>query len=382
MEQDLFQNAIDRAQGQDDRGSRRWFLKLSGLGLSGLTLGSCGWRLGDTRYSTRVINGDPRQLYLYTWSGYIDDELLRNFQAETGRTNTTQVVFSSNEVMLATLQAGKASTFSIIYPSSYMVEKMVKRDYLLELDHSRIPNLENLFPQFRQSLSDPNNRYSVPIVWGTTGLIYNPDKVPEPPQDWDFLWKHKDKLARRMSLLEDSREVMGATLKMLGDSYNPTDKDKIRQAYEKLEVLKPAIANFSTDAWRDPLVVGDIWVAMAYSSDAASIVQQNPKLRYVIPAGGTSLWSDNLVIPKSAPNPDAAYEWINYTLQPNVAAGLVQRLSIATPNQAAVALLPPELRDNPLLFPPQSVRDRCESIAPLNPELTELVERYWMRLTS
>ncbi|MEB3292362.1 MAG: spermidine/putrescine ABC transporter substrate-binding protein [Synechococcales bacterium] len=364
------------------RWSRRRFLQYSGLGLSGMALTSCGWRLGDTRANAKVTQGDPRQLYIYTWSGYIDDELLASFQSETGRTNTIQVVFPSNEVMLASFQAGKANTYSIIYPSSYVVQKMVKKDYLIELDHSRIPNLDNLFPQFRQSPSDPNNRYSVPVVWGTTGLIYNPAKVPEPPQDWDFLWKYKDKLTRRMSLLEDAREVMGATLKMMGDSYNPTDLEKIRQAYEKLESLKPAITNFSTDAWRDPLVAGDLWVAMAYSSDAAAIVQQNPKLRYVIPQGGTSLWSDNLVIPKQAPNPDAAYEWITFTLQPTVAAGLVQRLSVATPNRAAIELLSPELRDNPLLFPPQSVLDRCETIAPLTPELTELVERYWTKLIS
>jgi spermidine/putrescine transport system substrate-binding protein len=121
---------------------------------------------------------------------------------------------------------------------------------------------------------------------------------------------------------------------------------------------------------------------MGYSADAMSVTVANPDLKYVIPSSGTSLWSDTMVIPKTAPNPDVAYAWINYVLQPSVAAQMTERLNFASPNQSAFDQLPAPLRNNEILFPPESLLTKCESVAPVKASIEELYEKYWTQLTS
>lgn len=348
--------------------------------LSGLTLSSCGWTLAEV-HPVQNRSGSTDELYVYTWSSYVDASLLEGFTAQTG-IKVIADTFDSNETMLATFQAGRGAVYSIIYPSDYTVEKMIELKLLQELDLTRIDGLDNILPKFQTSAYDPGNRYHVPISWGTTGLIYNSDKLNPPPSDWDYLWQNQQLLSRRMTLLNDTREVMGATLRSLSYSYNETNPQRIKQAYEKLRTLKPAIATFTTDAWRDQLLAGDLLLAMGYSADAMSVMRENPQLKYVIPSSGTSLWSDTVVIPKTAPNPDAAYAWINYLLQPAVASQVTERLFFATPNRAAYDQLPAPLRNNETLFPPESLLAKCESIAPVEPAIAELYEKYWTQLTS
>ena len=360
--------------------SRRRFLQTSIAGFSGMALSGCGWTLAKVQ-TEPVQRGTTDELHIYTWSNYVDQDLIDAFRSQTG-IKVISDVFDSNEVMLATFQAGKAGTYSIIYPSDYKVSQMVKLGYLSELDHSRLDGLRNILPRFQQSVHDPGNRFSVPVSWGTTGLIYNSEKLTEPPTDWDYLWKHKDQLTRRLTLMDDVREVMGAVLRSLGYSYNATDPQQIKQAYEKLQELKPAVTTFTTDAWRDQLLAGDLTIAMGYSADAVNVMTQNPKLKYVIPASGTSLWSDTMVIPKTAPNPEAAYTWISFMLQPEVAARVTERLSFATPNEAAFNQLPDKLKNNVALFPPRNLLDRSETLAPLDKSVLELYEKYWTKLTS
>lgn len=359
--------------------TRREFLQTSLAAMVASSLSSCGWTLAEVKTTPNTqISSDT--LYIYTWSGYTDQDLLNRFQQETGL-KVIADVFDSNESMLARLQAGGAGAYSVIYPSEYMVQQMVKLGLLTELNHSLIVGLEDLFPQFQNPVYDKNNRFSVPISWGTTGLIYNPKLLKQAPKDWNYLWQNQQDLSKRMTLLNDVREVMGAALKMLGYSYNSTDPEQIRQAYEELVKLRPAIASFTTDAWRPQMIVGDLLIAMCYSSDAAEIMSENEDLEYITPDSGSSLWTDTMVIPKSAPNPEGAYQWINFMLQPDVAAKLVDRLKFATPSELAYQKLPKTLRDDPTLFPPQSVIAKCESVDPLE-QVNELYERYWTQLTS
>lgn len=362
------------------RASRRRFLKLGAAGLSGLALSSCGWTLAKVQ-TDRVVASAANELHIYTWANYIDQDLINAFTDKTG-VKVIFDVFDSNETMLATFQAGKAGIYSIIYPTDYKVAQMTQLGYLSELDHSRLDALSNLAPRFRQLVHDPGNRFSVPVSWGTTGLVYNSEKLSEPPTDWSYLWQNKDKLTRRVTLMNDVREVMGATLRSLGFSYNSTNPDEIKKAFDRLMELKPAIATFTTDAWRDQMIAGDLLIAMVYSSDAILAMNENPKLKYVIPASGTSVWSDTMVIPKTAPNPDAAYAWIEFMLQPEVASKVTERLFFATPNQAAFEELPKDLQNNLSLFPPQTSLDQSESIAPLSRDVLELYDRYWTKLTS
>ena len=357
---------------------RRQFV--TGLaGLSGLSLTSCGWKLADVRASS-TTKGSRDQLYIYTWTQYTDEELLRTFSTQTG-IKVLADVYDSNDVMLAKLQAGGGGAYSVIYPSDYIVRKMVDKGLLTEINHDRLIGLDNLFPRFQNPTYDPHNRYSIPFAWGTTGLIYNSEKLKTPPEDWDYLWQNQEQLSKRMTLLNDVREVMGAVLRMLGYSYNSQNENEIKQAYEKLKILKGAIAAFDTDAWRNQIVAGDLLLAMCYSADGVKITQEYPKFKYVIPKSGSSLWTDTIVIPKSAPNPDGAYAWFNFILRSEVSAQITQRLSIATPNRSGFEELPKKIQNNSNLFPPESLLQKCERIAPLG-KIEEVYERYWTELTS
>lgn len=364
--------------------TRRQFLKrATSATLGSVALSGCGWTLAQVRPEAKgqgSSKGSSKQLYIYTWSSYTDQDLLDRFAKETGFTATADV-FDSNEAMLARIQAGSGSAYSIIYPSDYMVQKMVELDMLTQLDYSRITGIDRLDPRFINPEYDPGNLHNIPLSWGTTGLIYNKQKVQPLPEDWSYLWTHQQQLSKRMSLLNDVREVMGATLKMLGYSYNSTSPQQVREAYEKLAELKPNIASFTSDAWREQILSGDLLIAMCYSSDANEVITENENLQYIVPKSGATLWMDTLVIPKTAPNPEGAYAWINFLLKPDVAAQIGERLSFATPNKGAFDKLPTKVKNNQYLFPPNSVLQRCESIAPIG-KFSEVYDSYWTQLTS
>lgn len=356
---------------------RKFFQGLAAI--SSLSLNSCGWRLADVR-TTSKIQGSRDRLDIYTWTQYSDSQVMKTFNIQTG-IKVVADVYDSNEFMLAKLRAGGGGSYSIIYPSDYMVQKMTKLDLLKPVNHQKVMGLENLLPQFKNPTYDPKNQYSIPFAWGTTGFIYNSEILKTPPDDWDYLWQNKDILNKRMTLLNDIREVMGGVLKMLGYSYNSQDENAVKQAYEKLKELKGAIAAFDTDAWRNQILTGDLLLSMCYSGDAVNIIKENPKLKYVIPKSGSSLWTDTMVIPRTSGNIDGAYAWINFMLQPEIGAKMSDRLGMATTNQAGLELLPQDVQNNTTLFPPQSIIDKCDRITPLG-KIEELYERYWTELTS
>ncbi len=365
------------------RTSRRRFLQNAALSAAGLgltqSIGGCGWRLGNIRGP--ATGGNAQELFLYTWAQYVDQQLINDFQKQSGL-KTIPELYDSNEKMLAALQAGKGANFSILYPSEYFLPKLINAGLLAMLDHSRLENLDRLMPQFRHSIIDDENHYGIPFAWGTTGLIYNSEKIPEGISDWDYLWSNKEKLTRKMTLLDDSREVIGLALKSLGYSLNEENPDRIKKAYEKLVKLKPHLSRFATDGWQTLLATGDIWIGMGYSSDAGTLLKENPHLRYVVPKPGSSRWSDWMVIPKAAPNPDAAYQWMNYLLQEDIAANLALRLAVTTPNIAAVKRLPLEIQSNVVSYPPSDILARCEAMTSLSPAAEAIFDRYWIQLNA
>ncbi|MBI4784422.1 MAG: spermidine/putrescine ABC transporter substrate-binding protein [Oscillatoriophycideae cyanobacterium NC_groundwater_1537_Pr4_S-0.65um_50_18] len=373
--------------------ARRRFLKTSAAAASGLALANCARNLsnansgssptatGSPASSPSPAGGSASELYIYTWAGYTDDALIEGFREKTG----IQVVvdlYDSNEAMMAKMQAGGGSAYSIIYPSDYTVIEMVKSGMLTSLDKSRVEGLDALKPKWQNPVYDRGNAHSIPTIWGTTGLIYDPQKVGKSIDGWNYIWDNRKNLTRKVTLINDVREVLGATLRTLGYSYNTTNPDQIKKAFNKLVQIKPAIASFLTTGWEDQLASGDITVSMAYSQDAIALIDEKPNLKYIVPQTGSSVWTDTMVIPKSAPNPEAAYAWINYLLQPEIAAEMVKQLGIATPSQAAFDLLPQEIQKDVRRFPTEATLSKCEGIAPVPEKITEVYDQYWTRLTS
>lgn len=366
--------------------TRRRFLSLSAASMSSILLSNCARQIGQSPEGPAAgdassSSGGGQDLAVYSWANYSDQELIESFGQATGIQAQVDT-YDSNEVMLAKLQAGGGQNYSILFPSDYMVTQMVELEMLQPLDLTKLEGLDALMPQWQNPTYDPGNAHSVPATWGTTGFIYDPDRLGFEITGWEDLFANQDKLANKVTLINDVREVLGSVLKSQGDSLNATDLEQVEAAYEKLLAFKPAIANFITNGWEDQLASGDVLVAMAYSSDAQVLIAEQPNLVYVVPESGSSVWTDTIAIPKTAPNPEAAYAWINYFLNPENAVALVTRLRFATPNQATYDLLPADLQANRTLFPAPEILAKCEGIAPLPDAATQAYDQYWTQLTS
>lgn len=285
-------------------------------------------------------------------------------------------VYDSNEAMLAKLQAGGGAQYSVIYPSDYMVRQMIDMNLLTKLDQSKIQGLSGLMDRWQSPPYDPSNAHSIPYAWGTTGIIYNSNLVKTPPQDWNFFWDNKEALAGKFTLVDDVRETMGATLKSLGYSYNATDPAQIEAAYQKLLELKPSIAAFRTFGWEDQLISGDLAACMTYSTLGNLLPKDNPQLTYVIPQSGSSVWTDTVAIPASAPNLEAAYAWINYVLDPENAIYGVEKMNVITPNKLAYDKLPTEIKSDEKRYPTTQLLSVSEGITPVGKAL-DLYDKYW-----
>lgn len=367
--------------------TRRRFLQFSAAALSSIALANCQRSTSDPSTSpaasTEGGSGDATAsgpLYIYTWADYSNPEVYKRFTDKTG-IEVVADVYDSNEVMLAKMQAGGGEQYSILYPSDYMVRQMIELEVLAEIDKSRIQGYENLRDKWQDPPYDPGNTFSVPVSWGTTGFIYRNDLLDASPDDWEYLWDNKEQLSRKMTLLDDPRETLGGVLKSLGYSYNSTDEREIQAAYEKLRELKPDVRAFESFGWEDRLIAGDLVLCMTYSILGNALALDNPNLTYVIPQSGTSVWTDTMVIPKTAPNVDAAYAWINFMMEPENAAFAVEQLKFATPNKLAFEQLPDELKSNDKLFPTEEMLAKCEGIAPVG-AATDVYDRLWTELKS
>lgn len=366
--------------------TRRRFLQGSSAAIAAIALSNCRQNISEeesqnTAESVPPSSGaDTNRLHVYTWADYINAELAQAFTERTG-IDVVIDIYDSNETMLAKMQAGGGNAYSIIYPSDYMVQQMIELEMLTEIDKDRIEGLDNIFDKWQDPVYDPGNTFSIPFAWGTTGLLYNRELVSGTPDDWAYLWDNQSALAQRITLLDDVRETMGAVLKSLGYSYNSTDPDELEAAYDRLVELKPAIASFMSFGYEDALLGGDLAIVMAYSVDAIAATLEDDRIEYIVPSSGSSVWTDTMVIPTTAPNVDAGYQWINFNLDPVISQMNTEMLFNATPNKSAFDNLSDELKSNKDLFPPQEVLDRCEGIAPVG-DATALYDDYWTRITS
>jgi len=315
-------------------------------------------------------------LNIYNWTEYMPDSILRDFEDEFG-IRIVYDTYANNEEMLAKLLAGGLGQYDLIVPSDYMVGIMIEEGLLEEIDHSLIPNLVHIDKKYLDTPYDPGNRYSLPYLWGTTGIAYNTRYIKEPITSWNDLWNPA--YARRVMLLDDSREVVGMALQALGYSANETSPEALREARQKLIELAPRVIAYDNGIGKDLLVSEEVWIAHAWNGDAALAMEENPYITYVLPKEGGVTWQDNLAIPKGAPNKRAAHLFINFLYRPEISARLAREFPFGTPNVAALELLPEEVRTNPAAYPDPEALAKAEWLEDVG-EATEEYDRIFTEM--
>ena len=356
--------------------SRGEFLRvLLGAGVVLPALGGC--TMSTTPQQGQGGDSGERELNLYNWSDYVAEQTIPRFEKRFG-VKVTQDFYASNEELLAKLQAG-GTGYDVIVPSDYMVEIMAKSEVIQPLDLDRIPNFKNVGENFRRLPYDPENRYSVPYQWGTTGILYNQKEIGE-VDSWDAMWNPEFK--GKIGMLNDVRETVGAALMRLGYSINSTDPDELAEAEESLKEQKPLLRGYFASTENRPAVQnGDLLLGHVYSGDAFLAMVENKDLSYAIPKPGATRWTDNMAIPVGAPHVDLAHKFINYILDPKVGAELSNYTYYNTPNEAALPMIDEELRRLPGYTPSQEVFDRLQIIEDVG-EATRLYERIFTEVKS
>lgn len=317
------------------------------------------------------------QLYVYNWTDYIPAALLEQFSKETG-IDVIYSTFESNEEMYSKLKLTQGAGYDLVVPSTYYISKMAREGLLQEIDQSQLKNFANLDPALLHREFDPQNTYSVPYVWGVTGIAVNKSEIdPATVTSWADLWNPAFK--DRLLLTNDSREVFHMALLVNGKSPNTTNPDDIRQAYEKLQPLMPNVRVFNSDAPDVPYLQDEVSVGMIWNGPAWRASLENPDLTFVYPKEGAIFWMDSFAIPKAAKNKAAAHRFIDFLLRPESAAAIIKELGYSVPNQAALKLLPAEMVNNPTLFPPEDAKQRGQFQADVG-DAVQIYEEYWNKL--
>lgn len=368
-------------QRRETRISRGRFLKVMGAtGVTGSTLSILACQPNTNPQQDGGDNGgggEANRLNLYNWNEYIAPANIKNFENETGA-KITQDFYSSNEELLAKLQAG-GTGYDVIVPSDYMVEIMAKSEVIQQLDLSRVPNFESVGENFKGLPYDPENNYSVPYQWGTTGILYNRREVGE-IDSWDAMWDPE--FRGKIAMINDVRETVGAALYRQGYSVNTTDPEKLEEAKQLLIEQKPLLRGYFDSTEITPQVAnGDILLGHVFSGEGILTAIENEDLEYVIPKPAATRWTDNMCIPGGAPHVDLAYEFINFILAKEPGAALTNYTYYGTPNQAALPLIDEELKEIPQWNPSDEVFERLEVIEDVG-EATRDYERVFTEVKS
>ena len=351
-------------------------LALAMMMVAAMTLTGCG-----SSEEERVVN-------VCSWGEYIDENLIYQFEEETGIKVNYQTA-ESNEALYSLLKTG-AGDYDVIVPSDYMIARLIAEDMLAELDYSSIPNYEKIDAQYKGLSFDPENKYTVPYTWGTLGIIYNTTMVDEPITSWDAMFD--EKYAGNVLMIRNSRDALAAALLDLGYDLNTTDESQIREAYELLASAKEkgVYQAFVMDEVFQKMEGGNAAIAMYYAGDYLTMLENNPDLAYVVPQEGSNWFVDAMCVLKDAQHKEEAEEWINFIAGTDANLANMDYIWYASPNAEALAEYPDYYQETygealdmglyEIMAAPQEVLDRCTLYENLPAETLALYNDLWTEL--
>ena len=322
-------------------------------------------------------SASAEELTVFNWFDYIDPAVIDLFEDETGIT-VKYVNFTTNEEMYTKLEAG-AGTYDVIFPSEYMIERMIAHDMLEELDLSAMPNFANVMDRLKDPSYDPGNRFSVPYMWGTLGYLYNTEMVDEELTSWSALFD--EKYAGNVIMMNSMRDSIGLALKYLGYSMNTRSEAELNEAKDLLIKQKQdkIQCGYLLDETKDKMVGGEAAIGVVYSGDAQYAIEKNENLVYVVPEEGSNIWVDGMCIPKGSKNVEGAMKFIDFMCREDVAAMNFDYIYYCSPIQAVVDGLDEEEAAQSTINPSEDVVSRCEYFNDVE-DCMSLYETVWMEI--
>ncbi|MDR2359833.1 MAG: ABC transporter substrate-binding protein [Oscillospiraceae bacterium] len=315
---------------------------------------------------------------VYNWGEYIDESVLDDFETEYG-IDVNYQVFDSNESMYTILKGG-GSDYDVIIPSDYMIAQLISEDMLEKLDFGNIPNLSEIDPQYLNREFDPANEYSVPYMWGSTGIIYNETLVDDTVDSWGILFDPK--YEGQILMFDNPRDALGIALKYLGYSLNTTDQSELDAAEQLMIQQKPILQAYVMDQVFDKMEGGEAALAPYYAGDYLTMAENNPDLRFAVPKEGSNIFIDAMCVPKGAKNKANAEKFINFMCDVEIALRNAEEIGYGSPSAEVYDLLDEDIRSNPVVYPPQEILDKCEVFAELPADTLLWYNKFWSELKS
>jgi len=315
-------------------------------------------------------------LNVFNWGDYIDPQILKDFEKEY-KIKVIYEEFDTNEDMYVKI-ANASGKYDVAIPSDYMIRRMINENMLIPIDMSKISNYKDVEERHRNLPFDPDNKYSVPYMWGTVGLLYNTTMVNEEDMDsWGVLWNPA--YEKKIFMLNSIRDSIGITLKWLGYSINTREESEILAARDALIEQKPLVLSYVGDEMKDKMIAGEAAIAVSWSGDAGQCISQNEDLAYSIPKEGTNVWIDSMVIPKTAQNADAAHLFINYMCRPDVGLMNAEYIEYASPLKSVREALPEEVTSDATFYPSEEDLVNAEVFEDLSDAMV-MYDRIWTEI--
>jgi putrescine transport system substrate-binding protein len=373
-------------------------IKIACLGVAALLLAACG-KEPEVAAPPPAVAAAPgatdaeKVLNVYNWSDYIDPETVKNFEAKYG-IKVNYDVFDSNEVVETKLLAGNTG-YDLVMPSAQFMERQIKAGVFQKLDKALLMNLGNMDPSIMQrvALHDPDNAHSIPYMWGTDGIGYNVDQIkqlmPDAPLDsWALVLDPK--LAAKfkdcgISILDAASDIRSIVLIYLGKDPNSQDPDDLKLVEEQLMKIRPYVRKINSSQYIEDLANGELCIAVGYSGD---ILQARDRAReagrgvnvaYSVPKEGTIIWFDMMVIPADAKHPRNAHLFIDYLMEPQVAANNSNAVHYPNGNLASEQFINPDVKNDPSVFPSAEVKAKLSPELAVGDDYNRLLTRSWTR---
>lgn len=331
--------------------------------------------------STGQVGSQKRELVILSWGDYMDPVLVEQFESRFNA-KVRWVYYETDELKDDMLVESDGKGFDIVVSGSPSITSYIKRKWLTPLSESDIPNMKHIDARWLQAQPQIAG-YAVPYLWGTLGIAYRSDLIPDTVKSWKQLFAPAEYLRQKIVMIKDSRETLGMALKSLGYPLNSVDPAHYDEVERLLRAQRPYVKDYSYISWKEDslLITGEILMAMMYNGDVLTLRDKGAKhVEYIVPEEGTVLWVDYLVIMESSKQKQLAMDYINFVHDPQNSARLSTTLHYATPNKAAEKLLPEDILGNPIIYPDKATLDRSEFFGELPPRIVKKRNEIFSRV--